>query len=166
MSELNSQQQFNDIIQKYLEQLQNVGGRQDGNPEFEIRFGTKGIKSNTSIRDVLLSGGDPLLLSDQKISYLLSELASIPHVEFVRIGSRLPVFLPQRITPSLLNSFKSHPNLWMSIHVNHPKECTKELKDATRKSSTAVFFSHVHYLFSSSSYTLYSRDTTLCSFPQ
>ena len=91
------------------------------------------IKSNTSIRDVLLSGGDPLLLSDQKISYLLSELASIPHVEFVRIGSRLPVFLPQRITPSLLNSFKSHPNLWMSIHVNHPRECTKELKDACHK---------------------------------
>jgi lysine 2,3-aminomutase len=91
------------------------------------------IKSNTSIRDVLLSGGDPLLLSDQKISYLLSELASIPHVEFVRIGSRLPVFLPQRITPSLLNSLKSYPNLWMSIHVNHPKECTKELKDACHK---------------------------------
>ena len=88
------------------------------------------IRSNTSIRDVLLSGGDPLLLSDQKISYLLTELASISHVEFVRIGSRLPVFLPQRITPSLLDSLKSHPNLWMSIHVNHPKECTKELKDA------------------------------------
>ena len=91
------------------------------------------IKSNTSIRDVLLSGGDPLLLSDEKISYLLSELSSISHVEFVRIGSRLPVFLPQRITSSLLNSLKSHSNLWMSIHVNHPKECTKELKDACHK---------------------------------
>lgn len=91
------------------------------------------IKSNSSIRDVLLSGGDPLLLSDNKIAQLLSELSSIPHVEFVRLGSRLPVFLPQRITPSLLDAFKAHPNLWMSIHVNHPKECTLELKNACYK---------------------------------
>jgi lysine 2,3-aminomutase len=97
-------------------------------PNFENCL--KYIRSNTSIRDVLISGGDPLLLSDEKIAYLLSELSLISHVEFVRLGSRLPVFLPQRITPSLLDTLKAHPNVWMSIHVNHPKECTKELKVA------------------------------------
>jgi len=93
------------------------------------------IKSHTEIRDVLLSGGDPLLLSDSKLSSILTALADISHVEFVRIGSRLPVFLPQRITSGLLDSLNAHPNLWMSIHVNHPTECTVELKDACNKLS-------------------------------
>ena len=91
------------------------------------------IKNNKSIRDVLISGGDPLLLSDEKLESLLCSLAQIEHVEFVRIGSRIPVFMPQRITDSLLNSLGRHHNLWMSIHVNHPTECTAELKDACSK---------------------------------
>jgi len=91
------------------------------------------IRSNKSIRDVLISGGDPLLLSDEKLDALLGSLAQIEHVEFVRIGSRIPVFMPQRITESLLSSLRRHHNLWMSIHVNHPKECTLELKDACSK---------------------------------
>jgi len=91
------------------------------------------IRSNKSIRDVLISGGDPLLLSDEKLDALLSSLAQIEHIEFVRIGSRIPVFMPQRITDSLLSSLGRHHNLWMSIHVNHPKECTLELKDACSK---------------------------------
>ena len=91
------------------------------------------ISNNRNIRDVLISGGDPLLLSDDKLSFLLSKLAKIKHVEFVRIGSRVPVFMPQRITNSLLDSLNKYPNLWMSIHVNHPTECTIELKDACNK---------------------------------
>ncbi|MEK9772935.1 MAG: KamA family radical SAM protein [Opitutae bacterium] len=100
-------------------------------PNFEQNLAY--IRNHEEIRDVLISGGDPLLLSDNKLSMLLQELADISHVEFVRLGSRLPVFLPQRITPNLLNSLKSHPNLWMSIHVNHPHECTLELKDACHR---------------------------------
>ncbi len=95
------------------------------------------IREHKEIRDVLISGGDPLLLSDDKLSALFGELAKIPHVEFVRIGSRLPVFLPQRITSGLLSALKAHPNLWMSIHVNHPKECTLELKNACHKLANA-----------------------------
>ena len=95
------------------------------------------IRKHTEIRDVLISGGDPLLLSDSKLTVLFNELAQIPHVEFIRIGSRLPVFLPQRITSGLLSALKAHPNLWMSIHVNHPKECTVELKDACHKLANA-----------------------------
>lgn len=91
------------------------------------------ISKHENIRDVLISGGDPLLLSDEKLAVLLSKLADIKHVEFVRIGSRVPVFMPQRITASLLSALNKHPNLWMSIHVNHPKECTIELKNACHK---------------------------------
>ena len=102
-------------------------------PNFEKNI--EYIKSHTEIRDVLISGGDPLLLSDSKLGYLLEQLYNISHVEFVRLGSRLPVFLPQRINEGLLNALRSHPNLWMSIHINHPNECTKELKEACHKLS-------------------------------
>ena len=98
-----------------------------------IEAGFKYIENNKSIRDVLISGGDPLILSDDKIEYILNRLSSIPHVEFVRIGSRVPVFLPQRLTDQLLKIFSKQENLWMSIHINHPLECTKELYDACRK---------------------------------
>ena len=95
------------------------------------------ISKNKNIRDVLISGGDPLMLSDQKIRVLLSRLAEIEHVEFVRIGSRIPVFMPQRITPSLLDAFQVHPNLWLSIHVNHPLECTDALRNACHQLAKA-----------------------------
>jgi len=91
------------------------------------------IRKHTEVRDVLLSGGDPLLLSDSKLSYLIGELSKIPHIEFIRLGSRLPVFLPQRVTDGLVDALQGHPNVWMSIHVNHPKECTIELKNACHK---------------------------------
>jgi len=100
----------------------------DFHPEFES--GLKYIAEHAEVRDVLLSGGDPLLLADNKLDYLLGRLRAIPHVEFIRIGSRIPVFLPQRITPALADIFKKHGPIWMSIHVNHPRECTWELKEA------------------------------------
>ena len=86
---------------------------------------------------MLLSGGDPLLLSDRKLEHLLARLREIKHVEFIRIGSRIPVFLPQRITPELCEVFRRHGPVWMSIHVNHPKECTAELKAACDRLSFA-----------------------------
>ena len=99
----------------------------------QIDEGLTYIKDNPSIRDVLISGGDPLLLSDDKLAHILSSLHNIDHVEFVRIGSRVPVFMPQRITPSLLNVFSDSPNLWISLHINHPHECTSNLKDISHK---------------------------------
>lgn len=103
----------------------------DFHPEYEqaLRY----IESHPEVRDVLLSGGDPLLLSDKKLEHLISRLRAIKHVEFIRIGSRIPVFLPQRITPALCDIFKKYGPVWMSIHVNHPKECTQELKDACER---------------------------------
>lgn len=93
----------------------------------------KYISRNNRIRDVLISGGDPLLLSDEKINSLLSRLRGIPHIEFIRIGTRTPVFLPQRITPKLCEILKSHGVIWMSIHVNHPNEISRETAEALER---------------------------------
>jgi lysine 2,3-aminomutase len=82
------------------------------------------------VRDVLLSGGDPLLLSDDKLEFLLKQLRAIPHVEFLRIGTRIPIFLPQRITPALCAMLKKFHPLFMSIHTNHPRELTTEVREA------------------------------------
>jgi len=107
----------------------------DFHPNYENAL--KYIERHTEIRDVLLSGGDPLLLSDTKLDYILGRLREIPHVEFIRIGSRVPVFLPQRITPQLQDVFRRRGPVWMSIHVNHPKECTEELYGACERLSFA-----------------------------
>ncbi|OGX26227.1 MAG: lysine 2,3-aminomutase [Omnitrophica WOR_2 bacterium RIFCSPHIGHO2_01_FULL_48_9] len=88
------------------------------------------IRSNKKIRDVLISGGDPLTLSDNTLEFLIKSLKEIPHVEFVRIGTRIPVTLPQRVTLDLVRMLKKYSPIWMSIHFNHPKEITKRVKFA------------------------------------
>jgi lysine 2,3-aminomutase len=88
------------------------------------------IREHTEIRDVLVSGGDPLLLSDERLDTLLGQLRAIDHVEFIRIGSRIPVYMPQRVTPGLCEILKRRGPVWMSLHVNHPRECTKEMYHA------------------------------------
>ena len=88
------------------------------------------LEKHPEVRDVLLSGGDPLLFSDEKLDHLLGRLRAIPHLEFLRIGTRVPIFLPQRITPALCAVLKKHHPLWMSIHTNHPRELTAEVRDA------------------------------------
>src|SRR5580693_992589 len=88
------------------------------------------MAEHPEIRDVLLSGGDPLLLSDEKLENLLARLRAIPHVEFLRNGTRIPVFLPQRITPELCAMLKQFHPLFISVHVNHPRELTTEVRDA------------------------------------
>ena len=100
----------------------------DFHPNFEAQIDY--IRRTPSIRDVLLSGGDPLLLSDEKLETLLSRLRKIPHVEFLRIGSRIPVFLPQRITPELCGMLRQFHPLFLSVHSNHPRELTTEVRDA------------------------------------
>jgi lysine 2,3-aminomutase len=87
------------------------------------------------VRDVLFSGGDPLLFSDDKLEYLISRVRAIPHIEFVRIGSRVPIFLPQRITPELCRMLQKYHPLWMSVHVNHPRELTLEVRAALERLS-------------------------------
>ncbi len=88
------------------------------------------IAGNKNVRDVLLSGGDPLTLSDEKLEWLLARLHKIRHVEMVRIGTKVPVVLPQRITPALTTMLRKYHPLWMSIHITHPKELTPEMSAA------------------------------------
>jgi lysine 2,3-aminomutase len=95
------------------------------------------IDAHTEVRDVLLSGGDPLTLSDEKLDWLLSRLRRIPHVEFLRIGTKVPVVMPQRVTASLARVLKrSHP-LWLSIHFTHPDELTPETIEACARLADA-----------------------------
>jgi len=84
------------------------------------------IAANPAIRDVLLSGGDPLTMPDEQIEWLLSRLRQIPHVEMIRIGTKAPIVLPQRITPELTAMLRKYHPLWMSIHCTHPDELTPE----------------------------------------
>lgn len=107
----------------------------DFHPEFDRQIDY--IARTPAVRDVLLSGGDPLLLSDEKLEYLLSRLKAIPHVEFVRIGTRIPVFLPQRITPELCSMLRRFHPLFISIHSNHPRELTTEVRDALARLADA-----------------------------
>ncbi len=107
----------------------------DFHPEFARQIDY--IRQHAEIRDVLLSGGDPLLFSDDKLAHLLGELRSIPHVEFLRIGSRIPIFLPQRITPELCATLRKFHPLFISIHTNHPRELTVEARDALERLADA-----------------------------
>ncbi|MFO8085234.1 MAG: KamA family radical SAM protein [Desulfobacterales bacterium] len=84
------------------------------------------IRRTSTIRDVLLSGGDPLTLSDDRLDWILTRLRGISHVEIIRIGTKVPVVLPQRITPQLTRMLRRHHPLWMSLHFIHPDECTPE----------------------------------------
>lgn len=122
---------------RYCTRSRLVSNAQDYDFHPQLEEGLDYIAAHPEVRDVLLSGGDPLLLSDRKLDYLLGRLRQIPHVEFIRIGSRIPVFMPQRITDELCNVFRKHGPVWMSIHTNHPKECTEELFEATQKLSFA-----------------------------
>ncbi|WFB34579.1 KamA family radical SAM protein [Kiritimatiellota bacterium B12222] len=95
------------------------------------------IRSHTEIRDVLLSGGDPLILSDDRLEWILSRLSDIPHVEFLRIGTKVPAVLPYRITDELLSLLKKFHPLFFSIHFSHPDELTMEVRDACNRIADA-----------------------------
>ena len=84
------------------------------------------IRNTPTVRDVLLSGGDALMVSDKRLEYIISELRKIPHVEIVRLGTRTPVVCPQRITPELCDMLKKYHPIWINTHFNHPNEVTPE----------------------------------------
>ena len=88
------------------------------------------IEKTESVRDVLLSGGDALMVSDKKLEYIISRLRQIPHVEIVRLGTRTPVVCPQRITPELCDMLKKYHPIWINTHFNHPNEVTAESRRA------------------------------------
>lgn len=103
----------------------------------QISEGIEYIRNNPQIRDVLLSGGDPFLLSDEKIDWILSELYDIDHVEVIRIGTRTPVVLPYRITDNLVSILSKYHPLWINTHFNHPRELTRSSRNALARLANA-----------------------------
>ncbi len=102
-----------------------------------IEQGLDYIRNTPMIRDVLLSGGDPFLLPDEYLDYILTELGKIEHVEMVRIGTRTPVVLPYRITDELVNMLKKHHPVWINTHFNHPRELTESARASLAKLADA-----------------------------
>jgi lysine 2,3-aminomutase len=98
----------------------------------DLLAGIEYIRKTPAIRDVLLSGGDPLMLSDGYLDWLLTEIRAIPHVQVIRIGTRMPVVLPYRITDELVAMLKKHQPLWLNTHFNHPREVTASSREALR----------------------------------
>jgi lysine 2,3-aminomutase len=113
-------------------------GDVDSIPSKEVILkGIEYIKNTPQVRDVLISGGDPLMLSDDYLDWILSQLSEIPHVEVIRIGSRMPVVLPYRITDELVEVLKKYDNIWLNTHFNHPREMTGSSRKALKKLSRA-----------------------------
>ncbi|MCC5912093.1 MAG: lysine 2,3-aminomutase [Clostridiaceae bacterium] len=106
-------------------------GQQDtSTPIDQIDAAIEYIRNTPQVRDVLLSGGDALLVSDERLEHIISKLREIEHVEVIRIGSRAPVVMPQRITPKFVEMLKKYHPIWLNTHFNHPKELTKEAREA------------------------------------
>lgn len=114
-----------------------VGDRDSIPGREEIMKGLDYIRQTPVVRDVLLSGGDPLMLPDDYLDWILTELSKIPHVQVVRIGTRMPVVLPYRITDELVAMLKRHHPLWLNTHFNHPRELTPSAKEALAKLANA-----------------------------
>ncbi|MDI6641417.1 MAG: lysine 2,3-aminomutase [Elusimicrobiota bacterium] len=110
-----------------------VGEKETTISNEDFQQAVKYIRENSAIRDVLISGGDPLLLVDEKLEYYLKTLRAIEHVEILRIGTRVPATLPARVTQGLCDMLKKYHPLYISIHFNHPKEITEESKEACEK---------------------------------
>ena len=105
-------------------------GDPDSIPDDNTEIGLQYLREHCEVRDVIISGGDPLMLTDRKIDYIVGGLRAIDHIEIIRIGSRVPVTLPQRITPELCAILKRHHPFYINTHFNHPREITPETTKA------------------------------------
>ena len=106
-------------------------------PDMSVEAGLKYIQETPAVRDVILSGGDPLLLVDDALEDILSRLRGMTHVEIVRINTRVPVTLPERVTPRLCRILKRHHPLYVNTHFNHPSEITDQSKEACKRLAEA-----------------------------
>ncbi|MDH4121600.1 MAG: KamA family radical SAM protein [Deltaproteobacteria bacterium] len=121
---------------RYCTRSRMVGGS-DAIGRSKLEAAIAYIRNTPAIRDVLISGGDPLTLDENRLDWLLGELRAIPHVEFLRIGSKVPAVVPQRITPSLIKVLRKYHPLWISLHFTHPDEITPETAEACERLADA-----------------------------
>ena len=122
---------------RYCTRSRVVSGVGEHHLETDFSAALDYLRHHREVRDVLLSGGDPLLFNDDRLERLLRQLREIPHIELLRIGSRIPVFLPQRITPALCAMLKQFHPVWVNIHTNHPREATAEVRAACARLADA-----------------------------
>ncbi|MDK2821431.1 MAG: glutamate 2,3-aminomutase [Clostridia bacterium] len=115
---------------RHCQRRRNIGEVDRSRSRRDLEQALQYVRENEEIRDVLITGGDSLMLSDATIDWLLTELDNIPHVEIKRLGTRVPVTLPQRITPELCEILAKHPPIYINTQFNHPREVTKESKAA------------------------------------
>ena len=114
-----------------------VGQTDNAMPRKQIDACIDYIRQHTEVRDVLLSGGDVLMQSDENLEYVLSALRKIPHVEVIRLGTRMPVVMPQRVTQDLCDMLKKYHPIWMNVHFNHPNEITPDASAACARLADA-----------------------------
>ncbi|WP_279230357.1 glutamate 2,3-aminomutase [Thermohalobacter berrensis] len=122
---------------RHCQRRRNIGQKDEHTSTEVIKESIEYIRENKEIRDVLITGGDALTIPDDRLEWILQELKSIPHVEYIRLGSRTPVTLPQRITDDLVNMLKKYHPIYLNTHFNHPKEITEESKKACEKLANA-----------------------------
>ncbi len=114
-----------------------AGHHDQASPQSRIDASIEYIRNHPEVRDIVLSGGDALLVSDERLEYIISNLRKIEHVEVIRIGTRTPVVMPQRITDDLVNMLKKYHPIWVNTHFNHYDEITSESKAAIDKMADA-----------------------------
>ncbi len=122
---------------RHCQRRRNIGTKDLATPKSKVQESIDYIKENPEIRDILITGGDPLTLSDARLEWIISELYKIEHVEYIRLGSRTPVTMPQRITDDLVNMLKKYHPIFINTHFNHPMEITKTSKEACEKLANA-----------------------------
>ena len=122
---------------RYCTRSRVVGRRQLAADTGRLERAIDYIRDTPAVRDVVVSGGDPLLLSDERLAWLLGRLRAVPHVEVIRIGTKVPAVLPQRVTPALVRVLRRYHPLWMSLHFTHPDECTPESRRACARLADA-----------------------------
>ena len=122
---------------RHCQRRRNSGSKDRATPKTIIKKSIDYIRNNEEIRDVLITGGDPLTLANQTLEWILQELKTIPHVEYIRIGTRTPVTMLQRITDKLVKMLNKYHPLYINTHFNHPLEVTEESKTACEKLANA-----------------------------
>lgn len=118
---------------RFCQRRRNIGQSDHHKPRSVLEESIQYIRENPEIRDVLITGGDPLTLTNSMLDWLLKEISSIPHVEFVRIGTRTLITMPQRITPALCDILKKYHPIYINTHFNHPLEITQTTKKAVNR---------------------------------
>lgn len=122
---------------RHCQRRRNIGQEDCHQSKSIIKESIDYIRQNEEIRDVLITGGDPLTLKDDYLEWIISEIRSIPHVDYIRLGSRTLVTMPQRITDNFCNMIKKYHPIYINTHFNHPMEITKETKNACEKLANA-----------------------------